>query len=24
VYTHVTAQHLRDDFDRAHPRARRA
>lgn len=23
VYTHVTAAHLRDDFDRAHPRARR-
>ena len=22
VYTHVTAAHLRDDFDRAHPRAR--
>ncbi|MSO43707.1 MAG: hypothetical protein EXQ74_00095 [Thermoleophilia bacterium] len=24
VYTHITASHLRDDFDRAHPRARRA
>ncbi len=24
VYTHVTAGHLRDDFDRAHPRARRS
>ncbi len=24
VYTHVTAAHLREDFDRAHPRARRA
>jgi site-specific recombinase XerD len=24
IYTHVTAAHLRDDFDRAHPRARRA
>ena len=23
VYTHITASHLRDDFDRAHPRARR-
>ncbi len=23
VYTHVTAAHLREDFDRAHPRARR-
>jgi len=23
VYTHVTAGHLREDFDRAHPRARR-
>lgn len=23
IYTHVTAAHLRDDFDRAHPRARR-
>ena len=22
VYTHVTAAHLRGDFDRAHPRAR--
>jgi site-specific recombinase XerD len=22
VYTHVTAAHLRSDFDRAHPRAR--
>ena len=22
VYTHVTAAHLREDFDRAHPRAR--
>ena len=24
VYTHVTAAHLREDFDRAHPRARRS
>jgi integrase/recombinase XerD len=24
IYTHVTAAHLREDFDRAHPRARRA
>jgi integrase/recombinase XerD len=24
VYTHVTAAHLREDFDRAHPRARSA
>lgn len=24
IYTHVTAAHLRRDFDRAHPRARRA
>ena len=24
VYTHVTAAHLKDDFDRAHPRARGA
>ena len=24
VYTHITASHLKDDFDRAHPRARRA
>ncbi len=24
IYTHITASHLRDDFDRAHPRARRA
>lgn len=24
IYTHVTAAHLRDDFDRAHPRSRRA
>jgi integrase/recombinase XerD len=24
VYTHVTAAHLKDDFDRAHPRSRRA
>ncbi len=24
VYTHITASHLREDFDRAHPRARRA
>ena len=23
IYTHVTAAHLREDFDRAHPRARR-
>jgi integrase/recombinase XerD len=23
IYTHVTATHLRDDFDRAHPRSRR-
>jgi integrase/recombinase XerD len=23
IYTHVTAAHLKDDFDRAHPRARR-
>ncbi len=23
VYTHITATHLKDDFDRAHPRARR-
>jgi len=23
IYTHVTAAHLRDDFDRAHPRSRR-
>ena len=23
VYTHITASHLKDDFDRAHPRARR-
>jgi integrase/recombinase XerD len=23
LYTHITASHLRDDFDRAHPRARR-
>ena len=23
IYTHVTGAHLRDDFDRAHPRARR-
>jgi integrase/recombinase XerC len=23
VYTHVTVAHLRGDFDRAHPRARR-
>jgi site-specific recombinase XerC len=22
VYTHVTVAHLREDFDRAHPRAR--
>ena len=24
IYTHVTAAHLREDFDRAHPRSRRA
>jgi site-specific recombinase XerC len=24
VYTHVTAAHLREDFDRAHPRSRRS
>lgn len=24
IYTHVTAAHLKDDFDRAHPRARRS
>ena len=23
IYTHVTAAHLREDFDRAHPRSRR-
>jgi len=23
VYTHITASHLKDDFERAHPRARR-
>lgn len=24
IYTHVTASHLREDFDRAHPRSRRS